>query len=129
MSIHKTYLALVVAVAPLCGCSPHQGVVVVDRAIHFELAAMKQALEAYCVDVGHYPSAGQGLNALVANPGEPQWRGPYLTGGRQSQTSFLDQWGSPLSYEYDQAHWRIRSAGPDRVFGTTDDIVVDLVGD
>lgn len=34
-----------------------------------------------------------------------------------------DPWGTPYKVENDKTHFRVSSAGPDRVFGTPDDIV------
>ena len=36
------------------------------------------ALDQYRLDVGAYPPAGAGLQALVQNPNAPNWNGPYL---------------------------------------------------
>src|SRR3989442_5800605 len=35
------------------------------------------ALDQYRLDVGSYPAAGAGLDALVKNPSAPNWNGPY----------------------------------------------------
>jgi general secretion pathway protein G len=37
-----------------------------------------QALDQYRMDNHHYPTTAQGLQALITNPGEPKWDGPYL---------------------------------------------------
>lgn len=59
-----------------------------------QLDAFDKALQAYRVDTGRFPSTGQGLRALVAQPAdEPRWRGPYLR-----DEVPLDPWG--VAYQY-----------------------------
>ena len=59
-----------------------------------QLDAFDKALQAYRVDTGRFPSTGQGLKALVAQPAdEPRWRGPYLR-----DEVPLDPWG--VAYQY-----------------------------
>lgn len=41
-------------------------------------SAFETGLEVYRSDVGQYPSATQGLNALVSDPGVAGWAGPYV---------------------------------------------------
>jgi general secretion pathway protein G len=52
------------------------------------------ALDQYKLDVGTYPSSGQGLDALVRNPGVTNWDGPYL----KKTTVPKDPWGNPYRY-------------------------------
>jgi len=57
---------------------------------------IESALEPYYVDNAKYPTAEEGLNALVTAPaGEPRWNGPYLKGS----TALKDPWGKPYLYE------------------------------
>lgn len=43
--------------------------------------AFQKALVAYRLDMGTFPPAAVGLNALVtAPPGKTKWAGPYLSG-------------------------------------------------
>lgn len=59
-----------------------------------QMDALDKALQAYRIDTGRFPSAAQGLAALVTLPaGETRWRGPYLQGDVP-----LDPWGSPYQY-------------------------------
>jgi general secretion pathway protein G len=83
------------------------------------------ALDVYRMDNDYYPSTGQGLSALVAQPtGDPparRWRGPYLKGGVP-----MDPWGQPYQYRSpaDSAatQYEIRSLGRDgRPGGTGED--------
>jgi general secretion pathway protein G len=52
------------------------------------------ALDQYKLDVGTYPTAGHGLEALVRNPGVPNWSGPYL----KKTVVPRDPWGNAYKY-------------------------------
>lgn len=59
------------------------------------------ALDLYRLDVGRYPSDEQGLEALVARPGDAQrWNGPYI----QKREMLLDPWGNPFRYRSPGEH-------------------------
>lgn len=59
-----------------------------------QIESLGRALDAYRLDTGHYPTTEQGLNALVARPGdEPKWAGPYLQKGIPP-----DPWGHQYVY-------------------------------
>jgi general secretion pathway protein G len=69
------------------------------------------AMELHRLDVGRYPSAQEGLQALVAPSGAPRWQGPYLQGG----TVPLDPWGRPYRYRIPGTEGRafdVYSPGP-----------------
>jgi general secretion pathway protein G len=51
------------------------------------------ALDQYRLDVGAYPNASQGLEALQKNPNAPNWNGPYL-----KKSVPKDPWGEPYKY-------------------------------
>ena len=53
------------------------------------------ALDQYRLDVGSYPAAGAGLDALVKNPSAPNWNGPYL----KKNVVPVDPWGKPYQYK------------------------------
>jgi general secretion pathway protein G len=57
------------------------------------IATFRKALALFANDVGNYPSAGQGLQALRTNPGEAKWRGPYLR-----EDPPVDPWGRAYIY-------------------------------
>lgn len=58
---------------------------------------IEQALEMYKLDVGRYPTTGQGLVALVQKPdGVGGWNGPYLKGGKLPQ----DPWKQDYHYRF-----------------------------
>lgn len=60
-----------------------------------QIDALEKALDQYRLDLGHYPSTEQGLDALVNSPGEERWEGPYL---RKAVPS--DPWGKSYEYRY-----------------------------
>jgi len=81
----------------------------------------RTGLAAYRLDTGNYPSAGEGLEALVQKPaGEEDWRGPYLDDIPE------DPWGNPYQYQFPGTRsnkgYDVWSYGPDATNGTSDDI-------
>lgn len=60
-----------------------------------QIEAFAKALDTYRLDVGHYPSPEQGLDALTSKPGdEAKWQGPYL-----QKAVPQDPWGRPYVYK------------------------------
>lgn len=53
-----------------------------------------QSLDHFRLDTGRYPTTQEGLSALVANPGIPNWEGPYL-----KKKVPDDPWGKPYVYQ------------------------------
>ena len=60
-----------------------------------QIEMLMATLDAYRLDIGHYPSQQAGLDALVVNPGEEKWDGPYLTKALPN-----DPWGNPYNYQF-----------------------------
>ncbi len=59
-----------------------------------QIDALEKALDQYRLDTRRYPTAEQGLGALVSRPAnEPGWGGPYL---RKAVPN--DPWGRPYVY-------------------------------
>lgn len=59
-----------------------------------QIDALDKALQAYRIDMGRYPTAGEGLRALVESPGAgSRWHGPYLKGNVPA-----DPWGHAYQY-------------------------------
>ena len=59
-----------------------------------QLDSLEKALDQYRLDNRHYPTAEQGLDALVNKPqGEANWTGPYL-----KKAVPADPWGRPYLY-------------------------------
>ncbi|KPF70647.1 type II secretion system protein GspG [beta proteobacterium AAP99] len=81
-----------------------------------QLEAFSQALDTYRLDMGRYPTAEEGLRALVARPAGAEtsptarWNGPYL------KTDLpLDPWGRPYQYRTPGARgeYEVASLGQD----------------
>ena len=85
-----------------------------------QIDALDKALDSYRLDVGHYPTSEEGLQALVAAPSnEPAWAGPYLKKGVPN-----DPWGRPYVYAQPGTHsdFDLMSYGKDgRPGGTGED--------
>ena len=74
------------------------------------------ALKMYRLLTGQCPTTTQGLKALMQNPGVTNWQAfldPKIP---------LDPWGTPYRYTTTTNGFEIRSAGPDKAFGTADDL-------
>jgi general secretion pathway protein G len=85
-----------------------------------QIDSFDKALQAYRIDTGRFPAGGQGLKALVTQPGdEPRWRGPYLNGEVP-----LDPWGSEYQYRVPGPGgkpYQVLSYGKDRSAGGSGD--------
>ena len=76
-----------------------------------QIKDLEQALEMYKLDVGHFPSTEQGLEALVDKPdGVTGWNGPYLKSAVPA-----DPWNREYHYKYpgEQGELDIYSYGQD----------------
>ena len=104
-------------------------------AVQSAIANLEASLSMYQTDIGDYPFGnGNGCCHLVAclvGPcNDPAWKGPYMRfkeADLDTNGNFLDIWKSPFSYWYPQTMkptvpFVIISAGPDKRFGTGDDI-------
>ena len=59
-----------------------------------QVESLEKALDQYRLDMRRYPSAEEGLAALVAKPANaPAWSGPYL-----KKALPVDPWGRPYVY-------------------------------
>jgi general secretion pathway protein G len=60
-----------------------------------QIADLDKSLELFKLDVGRFPTAEEGLTALLAKPATVAsgWNGPYLKGGLPN-----DPWGRPYKY-------------------------------
>ena len=81
-----------------------------------QIDALEKALDQYRLDTRRYPSAEQGLQALVERPAaEAKWNGPYLR-----KAVPLDPWGNPYAYRSTGDGVEILSYGRDGRPGGTD---------
>lgn len=64
-----------------------------------QIELLGQALDQFRLDVGRYPTSQEGLNALVTNPGVPNWEGPYLKKALPN-----DPWGKSYAYMCPGSH-------------------------
>ena len=81
------------------------------KAAKIQIESLSAALDLYYVDNGRYPSASDGLTALVQRPAAATaWNGPYLKTGAVP----ADPWGHPYLYAApaDHAPYEIASYGP-----------------
>jgi hypothetical protein len=89
------------------------------------------ALECYALDLGEYPP-GPTTEDLMRSLSEPveasdgRRFGPYIPVRSPAKES-VDRWGTPMRYTRgrDGQGYELRSAGPDKKFGTDDDIFVE----
>jgi general secretion pathway protein G len=89
-----------------------------------DMTSFSSALEAYKNIGGKYPSTSQGLEALVKRPtSSPRPRDWVLF---VEEWGLLDPWDTKYKYEYpgskDPSRPEIISAGPDKQFGSEDDM-------
>jgi general secretion pathway protein G len=73
------------------------------KAAKAQIDALEKALDQYRLDVGHYPTTEQGLNALMVRPAEEtKWQGPYL-----KKAVPMDPWGHPYQYKSPGEHGEV----------------------
>jgi len=93
-----------------------------------DIAAFKQVLKLYKLDMKKFPTTEQSLSALSEEPEDlgdmSPWDGPYL----ETDEVPRDPWNNPYQYEWPSTHGKadypdIWSFGPDGEEGTEDDIV------
>ena len=76
-----------------------------------QIDGLSKALDTFRLDIGRYPSAEEGLAALMGNPGNLRgWAGPYL-----KKAVPLDPWQHPYQYQYPVGNgdFRLQSYGKD----------------
>ena len=86
-----------------------------------DLEVYAAALAHYKIDTGEYPSYSDGgLLSLISNPGKSTWNGPYIS------NICRDGWGRPYFYDRTNGIPVLISAGPDRTYNTSDDLITPL---
>ena len=91
-----------------------------DQIAIIQINELEQALNLFAFEIGRYPDTGEGLQALVQNPGGiDTWKGPYLTKGVPR-----DPWDRAYTYRCPGQHgdFDLYSFGADGAEGTDDDI-------
>ena len=88
-----------------------------------QIAELGNALALYRFDVGRYPNNAQGLQALVEDPGIPNWSGPYLAKNSVPK----DTWGRDYQYRFpgdfgDYDLWSLGSDGEEGGEGDDADV-------
>ena len=90
------------------------------------VAALAEALGRFKFHCGVYPSAEEGLEALVQKQSSHAgWVGPYISSPNFIPTLLPDPWKRPYVYEPTNEPPVVLSLGPDGVRGTADDIAPD----
>ncbi len=87
------------------------------NATEAQIAQLRSAVDIFLIDTGRYPTAAEGLGALVSNTANlPGWNGPYLRDGKLP----TDPWGGIYSYQLDaNGQVQIMSLGADGQPGGT----------
>ena len=66
-----------------------------------QVERLSGVLDLYRLQVGRYPSDGEGLGALIEAPADaPNWDGPYL----KKADALTDPWGRPYLYRFPGEH-------------------------
>jgi general secretion pathway protein G len=66
-----------------------------------QIQKLSGVLDLYRLEVGHFPTTEQGLQALVDRPPQVEtWNGPYL----KMRDSLTDPWGRPYGYRSPGQH-------------------------
>jgi general secretion pathway protein G len=85
-----------------------------SRAAKLQLQSVAAALELFQGDNGRYPTAQEGLPALLTRPqGLENWNGPYL----HSKDQLSDPWGHPYRYVVTQTGVSVATLGADNKEG------------
>ena len=66
-----------------------------QAAARAQIELLAASLDQYRLDVGSYPSSGEGLEALVRSSGAANWNGPYL----KKPAVPADPWGRAYQYK------------------------------
>jgi len=88
------------------------------KAAKIQIESFSSALDLFYMDVGRYPSANEGLTALVERPADaPVWNGPYL----KNASVPADPWGHVYLYRVpgERTPYQIVSLGSDGQEGGT----------
>jgi general secretion pathway protein G len=93
------------------------------------LEEVADAADYYKRDMGRYPTAEEGLIALVEEPsGGGGWLGPYLPASYVVNGAVADAAGNPLTYKSLASEHVVAAAGGDGKPGTADDVKLRFEG-
>jgi general secretion pathway protein G len=98
------------------------------KAAKIQMQSFASALDLYNLDTGRYPTASEGLTALVQPSAGVSWNGPYLKGAALPN----DPWNHPYLYRVPGEHgpYDIMSLGSDGQeggSGTAADLSLDAL--
>lgn len=87
-----------------------------QKAARVQISMLGDALDAFRLGVGRYPTTDEGLEALYKDPGIAGWDGPYL-----NKDVPVDPWGRPYIYRCPGEHgdYDLESLGADGQEGGT----------
>ncbi len=81
-----------------------------------QIDTLANILDLYRLELGHYPSEEEGIEALIEPPpGDERWNGPYV----RKREQLIDPWGRAFEYRYPGEHgeYDLYSFGADGVEG------------
>jgi general secretion pathway protein G len=97
------------------------------KSAKIQIQSFSAALDLFYLDAGRYPTAAEGLEALVRPiSGIAAWNGPYVKGGKVP----TDPWGNAYVYRVpgERSAYEIRSLGSDGQEGGSG-VAADLASD
>lgn len=84
----------------------------------YSIEVIGTSMDLYRLDVGYYPSSDEGIEALLEDPGNDRWQGPYM------KKFPMDPWGRAFVYrspgEESGHEYEILSLGKDGEVGGED---------
>ena len=81
-----------------------------------QIGNLANILDLYRLEVGHFPSEDEGIEALIEPPpGVERWNGPYV----RKRDQLIDPWGRAFEYRFPGEHgdYDLFSLGADGVEG------------
>ena len=87
-----------------------------SKAAGIQIERLSAVLDLYRLEIGHYPSTDEGLEALVEAPaGAGNWNGPYI----KKADALIDPWNEPYLYVApgDHGDYDLYSLGADQSEG------------
>jgi hypothetical protein len=114
------HFSLVLMTTLLGGCDDHPPNANLTSAVRSELTEYALAMDFLANDCGpERITPDTVIGALRRDPGWPGWKGPYM----DADFYMFDRWETPWKIVRSGNKMQIISAGPDRKFGTDDDII------